>query len=76
MTPSSNYQGEEGISVRESKIILKDVQNNREYLEMREKELEEIKRVSAQVVGITNQMKIEVAKQGEVISKKIVIKYI
>lgn len=34
---------------------------------MREKELNDIKRISAQVLSITNTMTVEVKKQGEIL---------
>ena len=55
----------ENLEIRESKIILKDVKDNREYLELREKELAEIKKISGQVLSITNVMSAEVKKQNE-----------
>lgn len=46
-------------------MIIKDIKTNQEYLERRAKELEQIKKISAQVVGITNQMTLTVKEQGE-----------
>jgi hypothetical protein len=57
------------IEIRESKIILKDVKDNKEYLENREKELEEIKKVSGQVMSMTVAMSAEAQKQGVALGK-------
>jgi len=66
MTPNSNNVDE--VSLKESKIVLMEVQENKEYLELREKELESIKKVSAEVLSITNHMKVEVAAQGQMLT--------
>lgn len=52
------------IEIRESQIILKDVRDNKEYLEKREKELEDIKKVSGQVMSMTVAMSAETQKQA------------
>jgi hypothetical protein len=52
------------IQIRESQIILKDVRDNKDYIEKREKELEEIKKVSGQVMSMTVAMSAETQKQA------------
>lgn len=52
------------IEIRESQIILKDVRDNKEYIEKREKELEDIKKVSGQVMSMTVAMSAETQKQA------------
>lgn len=55
----------------ESKLVLKGLKENKDYLEMRERELEEIKKVSSRVVSITVSMSIDVEKQKNTLSKFI-----
>lgn len=56
-------------SFRESKIVLKDFKENKEYLELREKELNDIKKVSGQILGMTNAMSQDVRAEGQILSK-------
>jgi hypothetical protein len=53
-----------------SKLILKEVKQNHEYLEKRDKELAQIKVISGQVKGMTLAMAEETKKQGEHLSIK------
>jgi t-SNARE complex subunit (syntaxin) len=55
--------------MKESKIILKEVVGNKEALEIRQKELEHIKKISGQLKGMTEHMALTVKEQGEVFGK-------
>jgi len=48
---------------------MKEVQNNNEYVLNKKKELEDIKKVSAQISDLSKQMGIQVKAQGEMLSK-------
>ena len=65
---NENDYGQLG-NIRESHIVLHEVKENREYIAMREKELETIKKVSGQVLSITQAISADVKQQGEQISK-------
>jgi hypothetical protein len=52
-------------SFRESKLVVKDLVDNTEYLKKRQAELEDIKKVSSQVKSLSEMTKNEVKKQGE-----------
>jgi hypothetical protein len=52
-------------SFRESKLFVQDIQSNMDFLQKRQEELEEIKKISGQVKEITVAMKEEVKTQGE-----------
>jgi len=51
-------------SFRESKLVVGELIDNKEYLRKRQEELEDIKKVSLQVKDLTGHMKSEVEKQG------------
>src|SRR5690606_12190827 len=52
-------------SYRDSKLMVKDIAENQEYLKKRQEELEQIKKVSSQIKEMTVHMRTEVQKQGE-----------
>jgi len=58
-----------GDKVRDSRIILKEVMDNQDYLERRKVELENILKVSSQIKEITVMMGQEVKAQGELLLK-------
>ena len=65
---SMNYENslnalEDSENIPESKLILKKVKDNKEYLASRERELAEIKKVSGQVLSITMSMSVDVDRQ-------------
>lgn len=47
-----------------SKIISKDILDNKEYLEKRQKELEDIKKVTSQIREISNDMGMKIKDQA------------
>ncbi len=52
-------------------MVLKGLKDNKEYLKLREKELEEIKKVSGQVVTMTMSMSVDVEQHKKVLGKLI-----
>lgn len=52
-------------------MVLKGLKDNKEYLKLREKELEEIKKVSGQVVTMTMSMSVDVEKHKKALGKLI-----
>ena len=54
-----------------SKIILTEVMQNKEYLEKRQKDLEEIKLVTSQLREISKEMGLKVKDQGFIIGNNI-----
>lgn len=68
---NTNLQTEEDnkrpsvLGFRESKIIVQDVLDQNTYLEIRTKELEDIKKVATQIKDLSNSMKSELEDQGK-----------
>ena len=59
---------------RESKIIVRDVIDQKTYLDLRTKELEDIKKVAMQIKDLSSNMKVELEDQGrkvELIDKNV-----
>lgn len=55
------------LSFRESKIIVRDIQDADQYLEERTKELQEIKKVAGQIKEISSSMKNNLEEQGRAV---------
>lgn len=53
------------LGFRESKIIVQDIMDQKTYLDLRTKELEDIKKVATQIKDLSTNMKVELQEQGK-----------
>lgn len=53
------------LGFRESKIIVQDVMDQKTYLDLRTKELEDIKKVATQIKDLSSNMRVELEEQGK-----------
>lgn len=63
--PIEESKRQSNFGFRESKLIIRDVLDQNEYLNMRTKELEDIKKVAHQIKDISESMKVELNDQGK-----------